>query len=87
MPQSQIPIETRQITDRFFLAVQKLIDDKQIRGIATLANRWDVSRFSMAIVKSKPDTRRLNLEVLHYLIRDYNVSSEWLMTGKGKMFE
>lgn len=28
----------------------------------------------------------LNVEALHYLVKDFGVSGDWLLAGKGKMF-
>ena len=40
----------------------------------------------MNTVKSNPDRSVLKPKWIVYLVRDYNVSAQWLLLGKGGMF-
>ena len=87
MPQNDIPQYAVDITKRYFQAVQKLHDDGKIRGLGTLAKKWDASRYVLSTTRSYPEKKRLNTEFIYYLSRDYNVSLEWLFHGTGSIFK
>jgi len=85
MPKSEIPSISKEIANRFYLATEHLQSTKQIRGLGTLAKEWNVSRFSMSWSKNHPDDKRIKVEYLYYIARDYNISLDWLFFGKGDM--
>lgn len=87
MPATEIPKAAIDINSRFFQAVDYLVETKQIRGLKTLATLWDVSRFSLTWSKNHPEEKRLKLEYLYYIARDYDISLNWLFFGKGEMIE
>ena len=82
MPSTEIPKVAR-----FFQAVDYLVETRRIRGLKTLATLWDVSRFSLTWSKNHPEEKRLKLEYIYYIARDYNISLNWLFFGKGEMIE
>lgn len=87
MPTTEIPQISIDICNRFFDAVDTLRMQKKIRGTATLAKKWECSLFAMKWSKNHPDEKRIKVEYLYYIARDYNVSLEWLFFGTGNMFE
>jgi hypothetical protein len=84
MPTLSLPPETIELTDRFFSALNALSQQKVIRGKATFVKRYglDLRNF----YKVQEHQIRIKPEWLVYLVRDYNVSSEWLLMGRGGMF-
>lgn len=86
MPVTEIPQISIDICNRFFEAVKTLKAQKRIRGTATLARLWGVSLFSMKWAKNHPDEKRIKVEYLYYLARDFNVSLRWLFFGDGDVF-
>lgn len=86
MPSKEIPDISVTISERFFKAVDALVSRKCIRGLGTLAKKWDVSRFALTWSKNHPDEKRIKVEYIYYISRDYNVSLDWLFFGTGKMF-
>ena len=87
MPASEIPQITLEINYRFFEAVDYLVATKRVKGLKTLSTQWGVSRFALTWAKNHPSEKRLKIEYLYYISRDYNVSLNWLFFGKGEMIE
>lgn len=86
MPVTEIPQVSIDICNRFFEAVKVLKAQKKIRGTATLARLWGASAFSMKWAKNHPEEKRIKVEYLYYLARDFDVSLSWLFFGRGDIF-
>lgn len=74
------------VTNRFFEAINMLKAQKKIRGLQTFTRQYDINRWNMNTVKSNPAKSVLKPEWIVYLVRDYGVSSDWIITGKEPMF-
>ncbi len=75
------------ITNRFFDALAQIIAKKELRGIQTFTNRYGIDKRNFYKVKKDPEHFNLNYSWVYYLVNDFNVSAEWLITGKGKTFK
>lgn len=75
------------ITNRFFKAIEELKARKEIRGLGTFTNRYNINRWNLITVRDNPESSMLKPEYIAYLIEGYNVSAEWILLGKGKMFK
>ena len=84
MNKSDLPREYIELTERFFSALETLIQQNRIRGFGTFINEHGIDRRNF--YKAKDFSLRIKPEWLVYLVRDYNVSAEWLMMGRGGMF-
>ena len=82
-----IPHITMQINERFFQCVDDLCNRRIIRGLGTLAKQWDVSRFILTWSKHHPQETSIKIEYIYYLVRDYDVSLDWIFFGKGPMYK
>lgn len=80
-PDSQV------ISNRFFEALQKLIEYKIIRGKQTFTRRYGINRWNMNTLEKNPESDMFQVAWLMYLTRDYMVSPRWLITGEGNFFE
>ena len=74
------------VTNRFFEAIDMLKAQKKIRGLQTFTRQYDINRWNLNTVKQNPDKSVLKPEWIVYLVRDYGISSDWIITGSGSMF-
>lgn len=74
-----------EITKRFFEAIDMLIAQKRIRGLLTFTKAHDINYWNITTVRNQPEVSVLKPEWLSYLVQDYGISSEWLLTGRGGM--
>ena len=78
--------ESTKIINRFYEVIELLKQTKQIRGIKTFKDRYDINRWNFITVSKNPESDMFQLIWISHLIKDFNVSAEWIMTGKGEMF-
>lgn len=75
------------ITKRFFFVLEVLILQRKIRGMKTFTNMHDINYWNFSTLRKDQNRRMLKPEWLAYLVQDFNVSAEWLLTGVGSMFK
>ena len=79
--------EGANITRRFFLALETLQVKKELRGLKSFTDRYGLNYWNINTLRKEPEKRILKAEWLTYLVSDYNISAEWLLTGRGSMFK
>lgn len=87
IPSLSRPSEFRDLVCRFFSALAMLRERKAIRGKKTFCDRYGINRWNMNELER--DVSRSGLfhpEWLTFLVRDYGVSADWLLTGSGDPF-
>lgn len=75
------------IVRRFFEAVELLKANKIIRGKQTFTRRYDINRRNFHTCEKQPERDIFQVAWLENLVRDYKVSSLWLLTGQGSFFD
>jgi len=91
------PVRTRakEIQDRFFQALDLLIDTKKIDSLQSFCECYDLHRPKYSTLRSKFNDniqresgyKFIDIDSISYLVSDYKVSAEWLLLGKGKIFK
>ncbi len=79
--------DSQKILERFFQAVDILIQVKAIRGINTFTTKYNIDRRNFLGNKKDLSRQFFQPAWLYYLNRDYGVSLEWLINDVGKVFE
>lgn len=78
--------ESQEVIRRFFQALYALKAKRIIRGKQTFTNRYGINRWNMNTLEKEPERDIFQTAWLTYLVRDYGLSSRWLLTGQGDMF-
>lgn len=78
--------DSQLIVKRFFKALQLLKQEKVIGGKLTFTTRYDINRWNLNTLEKYPDRDIFQPAWLTYLVRDYNISAHWLLTGEGTVF-
>lgn len=76
--------ETVALVARFFEAIQLLTERRTIRGKKTFCDRYGINRWNFNTCEVHPGTGMFKLSWLTYLVRDYGVSADWLLVGRGE---
>lgn len=80
-------IDSQRIVKRFFEALQRLKQDKKIRGKQTFTRQYDINRWNMNTLEKDPSRDIFQPAWLTYLVNDYGVSAQWLLTGVGSFYK
>jgi excisionase family DNA binding protein len=84
---------TCDIQARFFEAIDMLIAQMQISSLDFFCYKYGLLKpkyYQIKSGKNQNDSRyaiHIDIDALTYLVCDYDVSAEWLLTGEGGMFK
>lgn len=73
------------INERFFAAIDALIRMGSLQGQKTFATIYGLNWGNFFRLKKEPH-REFQLCYLFYLVNDFGVNADWLLTGRGSMF-
>ena len=76
---------TLEINDRFFQAVDALKRKRLIGGLKEFASLYNANLGNLYTMKGQR-SGAVKAEYLAFLVRDYGISSDWLLLGRGDMF-
>ncbi len=76
-----------EIVSRFFLAIETLKRDRILGGLYPFCQRYGLDHRNLC--KLRDDNSRGIFQVgwLLYLVRDFGVNSDWLLTGIGDFYK
>lgn len=77
----------QQIVTRFYIAIHELINKKVIRGVQTFTKKYDIDRRAFKRIEANPQMKSFDCGWLNFIVKDFDVNPEWLLTGKGQMFK
>ena len=77
--------EATEINKRFFLAIDHLVDIKEIRGLYTFTKKHNLNYLNLYTVRKEPGRRVLKVEYIALLAKDFNISLEYILLGNGPM--
>ena len=87
MPATIINKDCIEVTNRFFYAIDMLKAQKKIRGLQTFTKEHNLNRWTLNRAKFHPEKSSIKIEWIIYLVKDFGVSLDWLILGKGEMFK
>lgn len=79
--------DTIAIISRFFAAVDALVAMKKIKGKASYCRIADINRLNFDSQSKDYTKGYFQVSWLIPMVRDYNISSDWILLGKGEMFD
>src|SRR5512133_2637998 len=89
MPIKPLSPMTEAIQRRCVEAISALIATGKITGVQPFCENYGLHRVKYINLRlyytsgKKIAYKTIDLDALTYLVRDYNVSADWLLTGKG----
>lgn len=81
-------VATKEIMNRFYCALDVLIETKKIRGVATYCREsGGIDRRNFLAQRKDMDRGWFQLSWLQLMVKEYEINAKWLLTGIGKMFD
>ena len=78
--------ESAYIIKRFYEALDMLIANGTLAGVQTFTKEYNINRWNLQTVRANPESDMFQLIWISHLVSDFGVSAEWIMTGRGGMF-
>lgn len=75
--------DSQKVVARFFEALYYLIDNKVIRGKQTFTRKYNINRWNLNTLEKDLSRDIFQAEWLTYMVRDFGISADWLLTGRG----
>ncbi|PPL04904.1 hypothetical protein [Parapedobacter indicus] len=75
-----------EINQRFFYALDKLVSEGSLKSARAFCMENDYLVTNLSRLRKEP-SREFPLHLLEALVKDYGVSGDWLLTGKGHIIK
>lgn len=79
--------ETVAVMERFFQALDAIIEAKMIRGVQTYCNEFGINKRHLYVQRKDLFKGFFEIYWIMPMIKKFGVSSDWLLFGKGDMFK
>ena len=79
--------DTQRIIERFYIALDAIIELKRIRGISTYCRLYKIDRRNLYAQRKNLSIGCFEVSLLSPLVKDYGINAKWLLTGSGRMFD
>lgn len=76
-------LDSQKIIARFFQALYFLKAQHRIRGKQTFTRKFGINRWNMNTLEKDLARDIFQPAWLTYLVEEYNISADWLLTGRG----
>ena len=73
-----------QINTRFFAAIEALMQTGKLATKKEFCDKYNIDPGNLNRLRKEPQ-RQFELAYLAYLVEDFGISADWLLTGKGGM--
>lgn len=73
------------INTRFFAAIEALLLTGRLDSKAQFCDKYGIDRGNFSRLSRYPHLA-FELAFLSYIVEDFNVNPEWILTGNGSMF-
>ena len=78
--------DSQQIVMRFFAALQRLKDDRRIRGKQTFTRRYGINRWNLNTLEKDMSRDIIQVSWVAYLVKDSGISTKGLLTGERDVY-
>ena len=78
---------SKQIMERFYSALDAIIESKKIRGVNTYCRLYEIDRRNFIAQRKDLDRGWFQVSWLQPMVMEYGVSARWLLTGFVRMFD
>ena len=86
--------QAKAIQERFFQAIDMLIESGKIKSLSSFCTDHGLHRPKYSNIRTFSKNQNMigtgykfiDIDALSYLVADFGVSSDWLLLGKGGMF-
>ena len=75
--------DSQKIISRFFQALYYLKSQRVIRGKQTFTAKFSINRWNLNTLEKDMTRDIFQPAWLSYLVEEYDISAEWLLTGRG----
>lgn len=78
--------ESSIICERFMQCLSRLKADGKISGITSFCEKYNINRRNLAKLRNDTTRQIFKPSWLFYLVRDYGISADFLLTGRGQVY-
>lgn len=78
--------ESTLISKRFLECLSRLKADGRITGVYQFCERYGINRRNLSQLYKDPSRQIFKPSWLYFLVRDFGISADYLLTGRGSVY-